>query len=109
MARDYGTYPKKVEDGEVSQIERSPRRLGFKLSHIRFDQVKFGYIMFGLSFGFDTGTVNFAEWVIHRQNRIDIGAMEITKLMMHSANELFVTATGPSIWRLHCWHLISFC
>ena len=36
VARDYGTYPKKVEDGEVSQIERSPRRLGFKLSHVRF-------------------------------------------------------------------------
>jgi hypothetical protein len=39
--------------GETISIEPSPGRLGFKLSHIRFDSLKSGYVAVGLFFGSD--------------------------------------------------------
>jgi hypothetical protein len=42
MARDRGAYPEKFGGGETSLTESSSGRLEFKLSHIRFDWLKFG-------------------------------------------------------------------
>jgi hypothetical protein len=47
--------------GETSSTERSPSHLGFMLSHIRFDWLKFGCVAVGSFFGSDTVMVRIAE------------------------------------------------
>jgi hypothetical protein len=42
--------PRKLESGETLSTEPSSGRLGFKLSHIRFDWLKFGCVVVGLFF-----------------------------------------------------------
>jgi hypothetical protein len=36
-----------LESGETPSTERSPGRLGFMLSHIRFDWLRFGFVEVG--------------------------------------------------------------
>jgi hypothetical protein len=45
--------PKNLGSGEIFYAEPSPSRLGFVLSHIRFDWLKFGCVAVGLFFGSD--------------------------------------------------------
>jgi hypothetical protein len=46
--------PRNLGSGETPLTEPSSSRLRFKLSHIRFDWLKFGCIAVGLFFGPDT-------------------------------------------------------
>jgi hypothetical protein len=46
--------PRNLESGETLSAEPSPSRLGFILSHIRFDWLRFGCVVVGLFFGSDT-------------------------------------------------------
>jgi hypothetical protein len=46
--------PRNLGGGETPLTEPSSGRLGFKLSHIRFDWLKFGCVAVGLFFGSDT-------------------------------------------------------
>jgi hypothetical protein len=50
-----------LESGETPSIKRSPSRLGFMLSHIRFDWLRFGCVAVGSFFGSDTVVVRIAE------------------------------------------------
>jgi hypothetical protein len=43
-----------LEIGETPSTERSPSRLGFMQTHIRFDWLKFGCVAVGSFFGSDT-------------------------------------------------------
>jgi hypothetical protein len=47
--------------GETLSTERSPSRLGFMLSHIRFDWLRFGCVAVGSFFGSDTVMVRVTE------------------------------------------------
>jgi hypothetical protein len=47
--------------GETFSTEPSPSRLGFMLSHIRFDWLRFGCVAVGLFFGSDIVMVRVAE------------------------------------------------
>jgi hypothetical protein len=61
VAGDRGAYPKNLGSGETLSTEPSPSRLGFMLSHIRFDWLRFGCVAVGLFFGSDTVMVRVAE------------------------------------------------
>jgi hypothetical protein len=50
-----------LESGETPSTERSPGRLGFMLSHIRFDWLRFSYVAVGSFFGSNTVVVRIAE------------------------------------------------
>jgi hypothetical protein len=52
--------------GETPSTEPSPSRLGFMLSHIRFDWSRFSCVAVRSFFGSDTIMVRIAEWVIHK-------------------------------------------
>jgi hypothetical protein len=54
VARDRGAYPKNLGSGETSSTEPSSGRLGFKMSRIWFDGLKFNCVVVGLLFGSDT-------------------------------------------------------
>jgi hypothetical protein len=47
--------------GKTLSTEPSPSRLGFMLSHIRFDWLRFGCISVGSFFGFDTVVIKIVE------------------------------------------------
>jgi hypothetical protein len=47
--------------GETPSAEPLPSRLGFMLSHIRFDWLRFDCVAVGLFFGSDTVMVRVAE------------------------------------------------
>jgi hypothetical protein len=47
--------------GETPSAEPSLSHLGFMLSHIRFDWLRFGYVAVGSFFGSDTVMVRIAE------------------------------------------------
>jgi hypothetical protein len=51
---DRGHISRNLGSGETLSTEPSPGHLGFKLSHIRFDWLKFGCVAVGLFFGSDT-------------------------------------------------------
>jgi hypothetical protein len=53
--------PRNLGGGETPSTERSLSRLGFMLSHIRFDWSRFGCVTVGSFFGFDTVMVRIAE------------------------------------------------
>jgi hypothetical protein len=53
--------PRNLGSGETPLTERSPSRLGFILSHIRFDCSRFGCVTVGSFFGFDNVMVRIAE------------------------------------------------
>jgi hypothetical protein len=53
--------PRNLGSGETFSTEPSPSRLGFMLSHIRFDWLRFGCVAVGLFFGSDTVMVRVAE------------------------------------------------
>jgi hypothetical protein len=53
--------PRNLGSGETPSTERSPSRLGFMLSHIRFDLSRFSCATAGSFFGFDTVMVRIAE------------------------------------------------
>jgi hypothetical protein len=53
--------PGNLGSGETTLAEPSPSRLGFMLSHIRFDWFRFGYVAVGSFFGSDTVMVRIAE------------------------------------------------
>jgi hypothetical protein len=53
--------PRSLESGETPSNERSLSRLGFMLSHIRFDWLRFGCVAVGSFFGSDTVMVRIAE------------------------------------------------
>jgi hypothetical protein len=53
--------PRNMGSGETPSTERSPSRLGFMLSHIRFDWSRFGCVTVGSFFEFDTIMVRIAE------------------------------------------------
>jgi hypothetical protein len=46
--------PRNLGSGETLSVEPSPSRLGFILSHIRFDWLRFGCVAVRLFFGSDT-------------------------------------------------------
>jgi hypothetical protein len=46
--------PRNLGSGETPSTEPSSGRLGFKLSHIRFDWLKSSCVAVGLLFGFDS-------------------------------------------------------
>jgi hypothetical protein len=50
-----------LESGETPSTERSSSRLGFMLSHIRFDWLRFGCVVVGSFFGSSTVAVRIAE------------------------------------------------
>jgi hypothetical protein len=54
VARDRGAYPKKFGKWRDSLNRTVIGRLGFKLSHIRFDWLKSDCVAVGLFFGSDT-------------------------------------------------------
>jgi hypothetical protein len=47
--------------GETLSTEPSPSHLGFMLSHIRFDWLKFGCVAVGSFFGSETVMIRIAE------------------------------------------------
>jgi hypothetical protein len=53
--------PRNLESGETPLIEQSPSRLGFTLSHIRFDWLRFGCVAVGSFFGSVTVVVRIVE------------------------------------------------
>jgi hypothetical protein len=53
--------PRNLGSGETLLTEPSPSRLGFMLSHIRFDWLRFDCVAVGLFFGSDTVMVRVAE------------------------------------------------
>jgi hypothetical protein len=53
--------PRNLGNGETLLTEPSPSRLGFMLSHIRFDWLRFGCVAVGLFFGSDTVMIRIAE------------------------------------------------
>jgi hypothetical protein len=53
--------PRNLGIGETLLTEPSPSRLGFMLSHIRFDWLRFGCVVVGLFFGSDTVMIRIAE------------------------------------------------
>jgi hypothetical protein len=50
-----------LESGETPSTERSPSRLGFMLSHIQFDWLRFGCVAVGSFFGSSTIAVRITE------------------------------------------------
>jgi hypothetical protein len=50
-----------LESGETPSTERSPSCLGFMLSHIRFDWLRFGCVAVGSFFESNTVVVRIAE------------------------------------------------
>jgi hypothetical protein len=53
--------PRNLESGETPSTKQSPGRLGFMLSHIRFDWLGFGCVAVGSFFGSSTVVVRIAE------------------------------------------------
>jgi hypothetical protein len=53
--------PRNLESGETPSIEWSPGHLGFMLSHIRFDWLRFGCAAVGSFFGSSTVVVRIVE------------------------------------------------
>jgi hypothetical protein len=53
--------PRNLESGETPSTERSPGHLGFMLSRIRFDWLRFGCVAVGSFFGSSTVVVRIAE------------------------------------------------
>jgi hypothetical protein len=53
--------PINLGSGETLSAEPSPSRLGFMLSHIRFDWLRFSCVAVGLFFGSDTVMVRIVE------------------------------------------------
>jgi hypothetical protein len=53
--------PKNLGSGETLSTEPSPSRLGFMLSHFRFDSLRSGCVAVGLFFGSGTVMVRVAE------------------------------------------------
>jgi hypothetical protein len=53
--------PRNLESGETLLTEQSLGRLGFMLSHIRFDWLRFGCVTVGSFFGSSTVVVRIAE------------------------------------------------
>jgi hypothetical protein len=58
--------PRNLESGETPSTERSPSHLGFMLSHIRFDWLRFGCVAVRSFFGSSTVMVRIAESIIQR-------------------------------------------
>jgi hypothetical protein len=52
--------------GETPSTEPSPSHLGFMLSHIQFDWLRFECVAVGSFFGSDTIVVRIAELIIRR-------------------------------------------
>jgi hypothetical protein len=50
-----------LESGETPSTERSSGHLGFMLSHIRFDWLRFGCVAVGSFFGSSTVVVKIAD------------------------------------------------
>jgi hypothetical protein len=50
-----------LETGETPSTEWSPGHLGFMLSHIRFDGLRFDFVAVGSFFGSSTVVVRIAE------------------------------------------------
>jgi hypothetical protein len=61
VAGDRGAYPKNLGSGETLSNEPSPSRLGFMLSRIRFDWLRFGCVAVGSFFGSDTVMIRISE------------------------------------------------
>jgi hypothetical protein len=53
--------PRNLGSGETLSTEPSPSHLGFMLSHIRFDSLKFGCVAVGSFFWYDTVMIRIAE------------------------------------------------
>jgi hypothetical protein len=53
--------PRNLESGETPSTERSPSCLGFMLSHIRFDWLRFSCVTIKSFFGSSTVVVRIAE------------------------------------------------
>jgi hypothetical protein len=58
--------PRNLGSGETPSTEWSPSHLGFILSHIRFDWLRFGCVVVESFFGFNTVVVRIAECIIQR-------------------------------------------
>jgi hypothetical protein len=53
--------PRNLESGETPSTERSPSHLGFMLSHIRFDWIRFGCVAVETFLGYYIVVVRIAE------------------------------------------------
>jgi hypothetical protein len=53
--------PRNLGSGETLSTEPSPSRLGFMLSHVRFDWLRFDCVAVGSFFGSDTVMIKVAE------------------------------------------------
>jgi hypothetical protein len=53
--------PRNLGSQETPSSEQSPNRLGFMLSHIRFDWLRFGCVAVESFFGSDTVVVRISE------------------------------------------------
>jgi hypothetical protein len=53
--------PRNLGSGETLSTEPSPSRLGFMLSHVRFDWLRFDCVAVGSFFGSDTVLIKVAE------------------------------------------------
>jgi hypothetical protein len=53
--------PRNLETRETPSTEWSPGHLGFMLSHIRFDGLRFDFVAVGSFFGSSTVVVRIAE------------------------------------------------
>jgi hypothetical protein len=92
--------PRNLESGETPSTEPSSSRLGFMLSHIRFDWSRFGRVAVRSFFGSDMLMVRIAEWVIQkllvkiRQDKYEknkrLAKSKTIELMRHSATNCWL-------------------
>jgi hypothetical protein len=103
-----------LESGETPSTERSLSRLGFMLSHIRFDWLRFGCVAVESFFGSNIYGQNCRmshPEATCQDNARQIWEIQINREQNYKVDEafsykLFVTITHQSILRLHWWHLI---
>jgi hypothetical protein len=95
--------------GETLSTEPSLSRLGFMLSHIQFDWLKFGCVAVGSFFGSDTIMIrianessrSYSQDKARQTRRIKIDREQNYRADEAFGYKLFVTIIYPSILRLH--------
>jgi hypothetical protein len=100
--------PRNLGSGETPSTEPSPGRLGFKLSHIRFDWLKSGCVAVGLFSGmtlFGQGC-RIAQELLIKIGQDIYGKIKTDEEQNYRDDKafsykLFVTIKHPSILRLH--------
>jgi hypothetical protein len=101
--------------GETSLTKSSSGRLEFKLSHIRFDWLKFACVAVGSLFRSNTIWLELSN----ESSKVVSKARQKMESKVHDEQnykdnksfdyKLFDTIIYSSTLKLHCKHLISFC